>query len=123
VPNRNNYRWRDDRGRYWQNDRRWYDDYRVRYFRYDSGRYYSRQRYSIGFYYPPSSFTIRQWSRGDRLPRSYYQPRYVIADYWRFDLYDPPFGSDWVRVGDDALLIDSHTGEVLEIVYNLYGYR
>jgi Ni/Co efflux regulator RcnB len=54
------------------------------------------------------------------LPFAYYDDRYVIEDYGRFDLYDPPFGCRWVRVRGDALLVDLETGEVLDVVYDLY---
>ena len=57
---------------------------------------------------------------GDRLPSSYYARRYVIHDYWRFDLYEPPYWAHWVRVRNDALLIDRDTGEVMDAVYDLY---
>ena len=31
-----------------------------------------------------------------------------------------PYASNWVRVGDDALLVDLRTGEVLDVVYELF---
>jgi Ni/Co efflux regulator RcnB len=33
----------------------------------------------------------------------------------------PPAGYEWVRVGDDALLIDVNTGEVLQAEYGVFG--
>ena len=112
--------WRDHRGREWRYDRGWYDRYRVQTWRYDRGRYYARNRYSIGYYSPPPRFVVRLWVTGDRLPSSYYERRYLISDYWRFDLYEPPYWAHWVRVRNDALLIDRDTGEVLDVVYDLY---
>jgi len=113
--------WRDERGRDWHYSRDWYDRYRADHFRYDRGRYLARQRFSIGLYYVPRGYAPRYWQRGQWLPSSYYvEPRYHLVDYWRFDLYDPPFGARWVRVGADALLIDFGSGEVLDVVFELF---
>ena len=69
----------------------------------------------------PRGYAPRYWQRGQWLPSSYYvERRYHLVDYWRFDLYDPPFGARWVRVGSDALLIDYGSGEVLDVVFELF---
>jgi len=115
--------WRDDRGRDWHHERGWYDRYRHDHFRYDRGRYYSRTRFYFGYYYSPRtyySYTTRAWRRGDRLPFAYFDDRYFIDDYWRFDLYDPPYRCRWLRVRGDALLVDIDNGDVLEVVYELF---
>ncbi|MFO1425546.1 MAG: RcnB family protein [Steroidobacteraceae bacterium] len=113
--------WRDDRGREWRYDRGWYDRYRADRWRYDRGRYYARQRFSIGIYYMPRGYGSRLWLRGDWLPLAYWDgPRYRLYDFWRYDLYDPPYRAGWVRVGTDALLIDFRSGEVLDVVYELF---
>ncbi len=113
--------WRDERGRDWHYSRDWYDHYRAEHFRYDRGRYLSRERFSIGLYFVPRGYAPRSWQRGQWLPSTYYgERRYHLVDYWRFDLYDPPFGARWVRVGDDAMLIDYGSGEILDVVYELF---
>ncbi len=113
--------WRDERGRDWHYSRDWYDRYRAEHFRYDRGRYLARERFSIGIYFVPRGYAPRYWQRGQWLPTTYYgERRYHLVDYWRFDLYDPPFGARWVRVGDDALLIDYGSGEILDVVYELF---
>jgi len=117
---RDRYRWRDNHGRYWYNERSWYDHYRADHFRYRDGRYFSRQRFSIGFYYAPWGYSPRFWLRDWWLPISYYDDRYVIYDFWRFELYEPPYGCRWIRVGNDALLVDRFTGDVVDVVYDLY---
>jgi hypothetical protein len=117
---RDRYRWRDNHGRYWYNERSWYDHYRADHFRYHNGRYFSRQRFSIGLYYAPWGYSSRFWLQDWWLPVSYYDDRYVIYDFWRFDLYEPPFGCRWIRVGSDALLVDRYTGDVVDVVYDLY---
>ena len=113
--------WRDDHGHDWHHERGWYDRYRVDHFRYYGGRYYGRTRYSYGYYYLPFAYTSRVWIAGDWLPSAYiYDGRYFIDDYWRFGLYEPPFGCGWIRVSGDALLIDLATREIVDAIYNLY---
>ncbi|MGH8314003.1 MAG: RcnB family protein [Steroidobacterales bacterium] len=113
--------WRDGRGRDWHHDRNWYDHYRVNHFRFYGGQYYARNRFSIGIYFSPFSYyRARFWLSDGYLPGAYYDSRYYIGDYWSYDLYDPPVGCRWVRVGNDALLVDTFTGEVIDQVYDLF---
>lgn len=112
--------WRDTRGHIWHQDRGWYERYRANNFRFYQGRYFARDRFRIGFYQRPFGFTSRIWLRGDFLPFGYYSEDYTLADYWSYDLYDPPLGCRWVRVRDDALLVDNFTGEVVDGVYNIF---
>jgi Ni/Co efflux regulator RcnB len=113
--------WRDDRGRDWRHRREWYDQYRADRWRYDRGRWYSRTRFSVGIYLFPRGHSVRLWQRGQWLPSAYYvERRWHLGDYWRYGLYDPPYAAGWVRVGDDALLVDLRTGEVLDVVFELF---
>lgn len=112
--------WRDEHGRSWHHDRDWYQRYHYDHFRYYGNRFYARQRFSIGFYDAPWGYVPRVWVYGDRLPLSYYGYRYVIDDYYNYDLYAPPYATAWVRVGDDVLLVDLDTGEVLDVIANLF---
>jgi Ni/Co efflux regulator RcnB len=114
------YHWRDDRGRMWHWDRGWYDRYRFDHFRFYQGRYFARERFRFGYYRAPYGFSTRIWLRGDFLPFGYFNDGYVVRDYWSFNLFDPPFGCRWVRVRDDALLVDIATGEVVDAVYDLF---
>ena len=50
---------------------------------------------------------------GYRLP---YPQRYVINDYWRFGLYQPPAGHYWVRYDNDAYLAAAGTGLVVGLI-------
>jgi hypothetical protein len=113
--------WRDDRGRNWAHERGWYDRYRVDHFRYDRGQYRARQRYSIGYYNYPRGYSSRVWLRGQWLPFALYvNSAYYLDSYWQFDLYDPPYRARWIRVGSDALLVDIDSGEILDVIYELY---
>ena len=117
-PQRN---WRDSPGHDWRANRGWYDRYRVDHFRFNGGRYFARQRYSVGGYAWPRGYTTRLWLAGEWLPLAFFiDGRYDLNDYWFYDLYEPPIGCRWTRVGNDALLIDEVTGEVLDVVYDLF---
>jgi Ni/Co efflux regulator RcnB len=112
--------WRDHRGREWRHDYGWYNDFRGNHFFFNNGRYFARQRFFIGYYSAPWGYSSRLWMQGDILPLPYYEGRYFVDDYLRFDLYDPPYGTRWVRVGYDALLVDTETGEVLDVLHDLF---
>lgn len=115
------YGWRDDRGRDWRYRREWYDQYRADRWRYDRGRWLARERFSIGIYIAPRGYALRSWQRGQWLPSVYYvERRWQLDDYWRYDLYDPPYAAGWVRVGYDAVLVDLRSGEVLDVVCELF---
>jgi Ni/Co efflux regulator RcnB len=77
--------------------------------------------FHIGPYYPPSGWHDHRWSFGDTLPRGYWVSQYLIADYWLFALEVPPSGYEWVRVGNDALLISTTNGEVLQAEYGVFA--
>lgn len=124
--------WDNDRdrhewgGRDWD-DRRWRDRDRDGRFdrdsRWERGRYPSVYSSSNRYRYawrPPSGFYVRSWGFGDFLPRSWFGSGYWISDPWRFNLPRPPLGYDWVRAGDDALLIDQFTGRIVQVVRNIF---
>jgi len=102
-------RWSAPRYRGWD-----YSDYR----RYPY--YRSHQRYHIGSYYRPAGYYHYAWHRGDRLPRAYYAPRYVVYDYGRYGLYRPPYGHHWVRVDGDVVLAAIATGVVMQVVNQIF---
>jgi hypothetical protein len=117
-------RWDGDGDRRWDGDRdrRWGGD---RNYRWERGRfpssYRSAQRYRYRHSWrPPSGFYFNVWSFGDFLPRGWYGPEYLIVDPWLYGLPLPPPGFDWVRVGEDAILVDSFTGRVVQVVRYVY---
>lgn len=71
-------------------------------------------------YNQPSGYYYRRWAFGQIFPRIFWAQDYWLTDYWMFDLPVPPYGYVWVRYGDDALLINKQTGEVLQAVYGLF---
>jgi Ni/Co efflux regulator RcnB len=77
--------------------------------------------YHIGPYRRPPGWTAHRWGYGEILPRGYWAPQYLIADYWLFALEVPPAGYEWVRDGNDALLIDTTSGEILQVEYGVFA--
>lgn len=78
--------------------------------------YDSPSRYRGPGWRPPHGYYARAWRFGDILPRGWYGPQYQLLDWWAYDLPEPPYGYDWVRVGRDALLIDGYTGRIVQVV-------
>jgi|KBSMisStaDraftv2_1062788.scaffolds.fasta_scaffold429394_2 Ni/Co efflux regulator RcnB len=78
------------------------------------------QRFHIGTYVRPSGFYVHRWTFGEFLPAFFFTSNYWILDWGNFYLDAPPPGTIWVRVGDDALLIDEYSGEVIEVVYGIF---
>jgi Ni/Co efflux regulator RcnB len=77
--------------------------------------------YHIGPYHRPAGWSAHHWGYGEILPRAYWASQYLIADYWLFALEIPPAGYEWVRDGNDALLISTDSGEILQVEYGVFG--
>ena len=72
-------------------------------------------------YHRPAGWSAHRWGYGEILPRAYWAAPYVIGDYWLFALEVPPAGYEWVRDGNDALLIDTSSGEILQVEYGVFA--
>jgi hypothetical protein len=80
----------------------------------------NRSRFHIGIYYDPFGWGYRQYQIGWRLWPSYYGRQYWIDDPYQYRLpYTPP-GTVWVRYWDDALLVDTWSGEVIDVIHNFF---
>ena len=63
----------------------------------------------------PPGHAKKLWNRGEILPRDYRD--HYIDDWRRYDsLYDAPDGKRWVRVDNEAYLIDITSGLVAEVL-------
>lgn len=80
----------------------------------------AEQRFRAPAYRRPPGYYARRWSWGQVLPGFFWTRDYWLTDYYDFDLPPPPFGAVWVRVGDDALLIDQDSGEIIEVDYGVF---
>ncbi len=113
---RNNNRGWNDNNRRWDNNRGWDNRRYSQYYR----NWNSATRYRAGTYYRPSGYYYRRWTFGDILPSLFWSNRYWLNNYYAYDLPPPPAGTVWVRYGDDALLIDRFTGEVIQVSYSVF---
>jgi Ni/Co efflux regulator RcnB len=77
-------------------------------------------RFHYGSYHRPSGWYYRRWAYGEDLPSLFWARDYWIGDWWLFDLPIPPYGYEWVRYGDDAILVNVYTGEILEVEYGVF---
>ena len=71
------------------------------------------------FVYPPG-WGYQRWVVGAFLP-----PVFLVSDYWYaywdlIGLPPPPPEYQWLRYGSDLLLVDLATGEVIDVVYDVF---
>lgn len=79
-----------------------------------------RYRYQGPSYYRPQGWYYRRWTFGDFLPSLFWSSQYWISNWGLYDLPPPPPGAVWVRYGNDAVLIDRFTGEVIAVQYDFF---
>lgn len=111
---------RNDRREWRQADR---DDRRE--FRQDQRAYarwqQAQRRYNAGRYVPPRGYQTRQWTYGQRMPSYYRSNQYVVRDYGRYGLRQPPSGYHYVRSGNDVVLAAVATGLVAAVIAGLFN--
>ena len=71
-------------------------------------------------YRRPSGWYAHRWTFGEILPSLFWAQDYWLSDYNEFGLMPPPPGTVWVRDGDDALLIDRDSGEIIQVEYSVF---
>jgi len=117
--NDGNNNWRGDRQNYAGN---WNRDWR-RDNRYDWRGYRNsnHDRYRLGAYYAPyRNYSYRRLTAGLYLDALFFGSRYWIDDPWQYRL-PPAYGPyRWVRYYDDALLVDTYSGEVVDVIYDFF---
>lgn len=104
-------------GHYTRWSRDWHRD-----GRYDWRRWRDRHRsrFHLGFYWDPFGWSYRRWNIGWYLWPSHYHSRYWLHDPWYYRL-PPAYGPyRWVRYWNDALLVNVHTGEVVDVIHNFF---
>jgi Ni/Co efflux regulator RcnB len=79
-----------------------------------------RSFFHLGFYYDPFGWGYQPYSIGWRLWPSYYGSNYWINDPWQYRLPYAPAGTRWVRYYNDALLVDTFTGEVVDVIRGFF---
>ena len=79
-----------------------------------------RSIFRIGFYFDPFGWNYRRFNIGSYMWPSYYSSNYWINDPWQYRL-PPAYGPyRWVRYHNDALLIDTWSGEVVDVIWNFF---
>jgi Ni/Co efflux regulator RcnB len=77
-------------------------------------------RYRIGVWHAPYGFHYRRFSVGERIPAALLAADFFLTAYAEYGLEPPPPGYVWVRDGDDAVLVDRYTGEVIAVEYDVF---
>jgi hypothetical protein len=90
--------------------------------RYDWRDYRNRHRslFRLGVYYDPFGWGYQRYDIGWRLWPSYYSSNFWINDPWYYRLPYAPPGTRWVRYYDDALLVDTWSGQVVDVIYDFF---
>ena len=78
------------------------------------------RRFHHGAYVRPAGWYAHRWVYGETLPVAWYGSNYWIVNFSLFGLIYPPYGYEWIRVGDDALLVDIDTGIILRVDYGVF---
>jgi hypothetical protein len=99
----------------------WRTDWR-RDHRYDWRNYRNHHRsiFRLGLYFDPFGWNYRRYSIGWRLWPNYYSSNYWLNDPYMYRLPYAPFPYKWVRYYDDALLVNTYTGEVVDVMYDFF---
>lgn len=78
------------------------------------------RRFNVPYYRRPAGWYDHRWRFGEFLPAAFWARDYWLADFRAYDLPPPPYGAVWVRVGNDALLVDEDSGEVITVAYSVF---
>jgi hypothetical protein len=74
----------------------------------------------VGPYRYPRGWGYRPWRVGERFPLGLLLPDYFIADFALYNLAPPGPSLEWVRYGPDALLVNTYTGQVVDVAYGVF---
>ena len=90
--------------------------------RYNWYNWRSRHRslFTLGAYYDPFGWGYRPYSIGWRMWPSYYRSSFWLNDPWEYRLPYAPPGTRWIRYYDDAILVDTWSGQVVDVIYNFF---
>ncbi|MBB5712289.1 RcnB family protein [Sphingomonas xinjiangensis] len=120
---RNDRRWdsgngfRGDRGGRWDNG--WRNDRR---YDWQGYRTQNRSLYRLPRYYAPSGwgYGYRRFTTGFRLSALLYASQYWINDPFNYRLPEVYGPYRWVRYYNDALLVDTYSGDVVDTIYDIF---
>jgi hypothetical protein len=100
---------------------KWRTDWR-RDHRYDWRNYRNQHRsiFRLGAYFDPFGWGYQRYNIGWRLWPNYYSSNYWLNDPYMYRLPYAPFPYKWVRYYDDALLVNTYTGQVVDVMYDFF---
>ena len=75
----------------------------------------AQRKFHAAAYRRPPGWYDHRWNPGERLQPAFFAQDYWITDFNDYALQPPPDGAVWVRYGNDALLIDQYSGEVIQV--------
>jgi Ni/Co efflux regulator RcnB len=79
------------------------------------------KHYNTTVFMGPAGYVYTRYAIGDRAPSTLLGGGYTLVKYSTYGLESPPHGLTWIRAGDDALLVDGKTGEVVQTDYGLFS--
>jgi hypothetical protein len=95
----------------WRQDRRYdWRDYRNRH----------RSTFHLGLYYDPFGWGYQRYNVGFNLRPNYYSSNYWLNDPSMYALPYAPFPFRWVRYYNDAILVNTYTGQVADVIYDFF---
>ncbi len=94
----------------------WRNDHR---YNWQDRRHHNRSLFHLGAYFDPFGWGYQRFSIGWRLWPSYYSSNYWFNPTQYGLPYAPP-GYQWVRYYDDALLVDTWSGQVVDVINNFF---
>jgi Ni/Co efflux regulator RcnB len=68
----------------------------------------------------PRGYAYRRWVVGGVLQPIFLASAYFYADWAALGLAPPEPGFQWVRYGPDLLLVNTSTGQVVDVVYGAF---
>lgn len=88
---------------------------------YDWRRYRDSHRsiFHLGIYFDPFGYGYQPFDIGYSLPPVYFGQQYWI-DPEMYELPYPPPGAAWVRYWNDAVLVDTYSGQVIDVIHDFF---
>jgi Ni/Co efflux regulator RcnB len=75
----------------------------------------NRDEFRRGAYNGPRGYRYRPVTVGYRFAPTYYGRNYWVSDWRRYRLARPGYNQQWVRYGNDVVLVDLRSGRVLSV--------
>jgi len=82
--------------------------------------YWGRPAIAAPRYYWPHGYHYVHAPIGYVLPHAFLAPAYYYSAWASLGLMAPPVGQQWVRYGPDLLLVDTASGNVIDVRYGVF---